>query len=473
VIGSVICATIFPASTWFYLHIAIGHLEYLPTMYMPLTVAMLWIGMQRQRILFLMIAGLLLALTLDEGGVYQCTRVLLLAGLLATYLAVANQSVWPIYSMVIFGVSSFGFGAIKLLPSWYDVMRLHPRPIADLEYNQISALLTGIFTRDQFWDRFAAGRPIPGANWAFFEWGNYISVVSAGLAALGIAIAPRRTLPWLLTGALFFMISIGGPYPWYPWAILHHLPLFSSERVPERCMMVFVFAVGAMAGFGADFLAQRLSWCGPILGTALVAVIVVDAWLVDRPNLNTPAETAPPRVFGESLQGSRLSGLPPGISYSPEFRQFWGSPWEMVGTSESNMGSLFCNEGMPDFYDISKRSVVGFNEAGYFGEQFMVRPGSVVLDHWTPNDLTYDVDTPADNMIIVNQVFDSNWRVVEGHGEVVSAGGMIGVRLPPGRQHLRLAYRSPAFMLGAIVTFFTCIAAIIIWRRETIFGWDV
>ncbi len=86
-IGSILCAAIFPASTWFYLHLAIGHLEYLPTMYMPLTIALLWLGIQRQRILFLMLAGLLLALTLDEGGVYQCTRVLLLAGLLAIYLA--------------------------------------------------------------------------------------------------------------------------------------------------------------------------------------------------------------------------------------------------------------------------------------------------------------------------------------------------------------------------------------------------
>jgi uncharacterized membrane protein YfhO len=83
------------------------------------------------------------------------------------------------------------------------------------------------------------------------------------------------------------------------------------------------------------------------------------------------------------------------------------------------------------------------------------------------------VDTPADNTIIVNQVYDSNWKIVEGKGEVISAGGMIGVRLPPGRQQVRLAYRSPAFMLGAIVTFFTCIGAIVLWRKQTLFGWDV
>jgi hypothetical protein len=468
VIASIVCATIFPASSWFYLHIAIGHLEYLPTMYMPLTIAMLWLGIQRQKPLFCMMAGLLLALTLAEGGVYQCTRVLLLAGLLGLYLTIANKSLQPVWAMAIFGLSAIGFGAIKLFPCWYDVMRIHPRDIAELEYNQLSALLTGIMTRDQFWDRFAAGRPIPGANWAFFEWGAYVSVVSAALAAIGIITSPRRVFPWFLTAALFFVISIGGPEAWYPWAILHHLPLFSSERVPERCLMGFVFGVGVIAAFGADFITRRLGFFGGVVAASLVAVIAVDAWLVNRPNLNTPAETAPPKVFGEALQGARLSGLPRSVSYSPQFRQFWGSPWEMVGTSESNMGSLFCNEGMTDFYDFTRRSAVGFNEAGYFGEQFLVHPGSVVLDRWTPNALTFDVDSPTDNLLIVNQVYDSDWRVVEGSGEVIFAGSLIGVRLPPGRQHLRLAYRSNAFRLGALVTFVTFIVAIVVWRRESL-----
>jgi len=466
IVASIVCATIFPASSWFYLHIAIGHLEYLPTMYMPLIVAMLWLGIQRRGLMFCMIAGLLLAMTLAEGGVYQCTRVIFLAGVLALYLAIVNRSGWPVWAMTIFGLSAIGFGAIKLFPCWYDVMRIHPRPIAELEFNPISALLTGIITRDQFWDRFAAGRPIAGAAWAFFEWGAYISVMSAALAAIGVVASFRRSFPWLLIGLLFFVISIGGPQPWYPWALLHHLPLFSSERVPERCLMGFVFGIGVVAAFGADFLTRRLGIAGVILTSVLIAAIAIDAWLVNRPNLNTPAETAPPSTFGEALQGARLSGLPISVSYSPQFRQFWGSPWEMVGASESNLGSLFCNEGMTDFYDTSRRSVVGFNQAGYFGEQFLVRPGTLVLNRWTPNALTFDVDTPADNVLIVNQVFDSNWRVVEGSGEVTSEGGMIGVHVPAGRQHLRIAYRSRAFTLGLMITVLTWIIAVVVWRRE-------
>lgn len=465
-VGSVACASIFSASSWFYLHIAVGHLEYLPTMYMPLTLAMVWLGAQRHRLLPWVVAGLLLAVTLGEGGVYQCTRVMIFASLLALYLAIANRSLWPIWGMAVFGLSSIGFAAIKLLPCWYDVMRLHPRPIGDLEYNRAQVLLTGIFSRDQFWDRFAAGRPIRGASWGFFELGAYLSAAAMALASIGIVASPRRVLPWLLAGLLFFALSMGGPSPWYPWALLHHLPLFSAERVPARCLMGVILAVGVMAGFGTDFLSRRLGLFGAILGSALIAAAVVDAWIVNRPNLNTPAEAAAPRTFGEALEGSRLSGLPPTVSASPQFRQFYGSPWEMVGTAESNMGALFCNEGMTDFYDVSRRSVVGFNEPGYFGEQFLVHTGTMILRRWTPNVLDYDVDTPANNLMVVNQVYDPNWRVVEGSGKVVSAGGLVGVRIPPGRQHLKLAYRSLAFVAGLIITFLTSIVAVVICRRE-------
>jgi hypothetical protein len=465
--GRIACASIFPASSWFYLHMAVGHLEYLPAMYMPLTLALFWLGTNRHRVLPCLMAGLLLAITFGEGGVYQCTRVVILALLLSLYLAVVNRSLWPIWAMAALSFSSIGFAAIKLLPCWYDVMRLHSRPIGDLEYNHVRVLLTGIFTRDQFWDRFAAGRPIPGGRWGFFELGAYLSPAAAALVATGIGASPRKVFPWLLVGVLFFALSIGGPASWYPWSLLHHLPLFSAERVPQRCMVGFILAAGVIAAEGADYLSRRMELIGTALASALIVAAVVDAWFVNRPNLDTPAEAEAPRNFGESLAGTRLSGLPSTTSASPHFRQFYGSPWEMVGTAESNMGAVFCNEGMTDFYDITRRSVVGFNQAGYFGEQFLNRPGSVTLRRWTPNILSFDVDTPTSNLLMVNQVYDPNWRIARGSGETVSAEGLIAARLPLGRQHLVLAYRSPAFTVGALITLVTSMIAIVFWRLDT------
>jgi len=463
-LGGLTCASVFSASSWFYLHIAVGHLEYLPAAYMPWIAFLVWQGIQRQKLLPWVLGGLLLAITFGEGGVYQCVRIVLLVWVLSLYFAVVGKTLEPIKGMVVLGVFSTGFAALKLLPCW-DVMQLHPRQINELENNDAWVLLVGLFTRDQSWGRLAVddsqvGLPI----WGFFELGTYVSPVAVALAVLGLSSSPRRALPWLLLAVLFFSLALGGPEPWYPWALIHQLPVISSERVPSRFLMGVTLPVGVIAGLGADFLARRHKPLGAILAAGLLFVAIVDAWKVSRPNLDSPAERAAPTSFGQALGDAKLSDLPPEVSPSPQFRQFFGSPWEMVGANISNLGAVYCNEGM-DFSDLDKRSVLGFNQPNYFGEQHLAGPGSITVQQWTPNAISYEVDTPVDNVMTVNQNYDANWRLVEGKGEVFSEDGLIAVRLPAGAQHLRLAYRSYSFSAGAVVTLVTSIAALILWRK--------
>jgi hypothetical protein len=251
---------------------------------------------------------------------------------------------------------------------------------------------------------------------------------------------------------VLFSLAIGGPRPWCPWALLHRLPVLSSERVPIRLLIAFTLAVGVIAGLGANFLAQRRKPVGAIVGSALLLAAVFDAWLVSKPNLRAP-----------------VAGEPPSVSASTQFRQIFGSTWDMLPTAMSNTGALHCNEEL-DFHDVLRMDVIGFNEPGYFGEQYLVRPGSVTPRRWTPNALSYDVDTPSSNVLVVNQNYDANWRLVEGEGEVFSEGGLIGVRIRAGRQHLKLIYRSYLFLAGAAVTLVTFIVGLALWRRAHLAG---
>lgn len=269
------------------------------------------------------------------------------------------------------------------------------------------------------------------------------------MAALGIAFSPRRCFPWLLAAVLFFTLAIGGPKPWYPWPLLHRLPIYASERVPSRFLMAFMLPVGVIAGFGADVISGCLKPLGVIVSLVLVIAAVVDAWTVSRINLAVAVERDAPAL----TMSTRA------------FQQFWGSPWEMVWTNLDNRGAVFCNEGL-DFYDVSRRGVVGVNEPGYFGEQFLIRPGALSLRRWTPNELSFDVDTPASNVLVINQVYDPNWLVASGKGEVVAYSRMLGVSLPAGAQHLELAYRNSRFRIGVAITLLTCIAALLFWRID-------
>jgi len=107
--------------------------------------------------------------------------------------------------------------------------------------------------------------------------------------------------------------------------------------------------------------------------------------------------------------------------------------------------------------------VIASNQPGYRGEHYLLGPGSLVGRRWTPNALSYDVVTPVANVVVINQNYDTNWRLARGRGEVFSQGGLIAVRVPAGGQHLRLVYRSNAFLVGAAISLLTAVITLALW----------
>jgi hypothetical protein len=384
------------------------------------------------------LAGLVLAIMFGEGGVYQATQAGMLAALIAIYLALARRSLWPLGAMMVVALFALGFAAVKLLPSW-QLMRLHPRPIEELEYTPAGTLIRGLFARNQYYDRQRL------EAWGFWELGAYLGPIAAGLALLGVISSPRRAGPWMLAAALFFILAIGGPRAYFPWALLHHLPIFSWERMPERFLILFVLVAGVMAAYGADFLARWRPPFGAILALALVGAAVADAWQVSSPNMHAPVD------------GDLVVGAP-----APHFVQVYEDPWSMLTLAMANKGALHCNEEL-DFHDVSTMKVIASNRPGYRGEQYLLGPGLLAPRRWTPGALSFDVVTPAANLLVINQNYDANWRVVRGRGEVFSQGGLIGVRIPAGGQYLRVAYRSYAFLLGAAISLATGLLTLVMW----------
>src|SRR5207248_1751477 len=153
-----------------------------------------------------------------EGGLYEPSQGMILASVLVLWFAVAGKTPRPLAGLLVMGLFALGFGAIKLLPS-AQLMRLHPRPPQDLQSSAVLALLKGLFVCHQFYDRLRI------EDWGFWEVGAYLSPAAAIMAALGMLGAPRRAAPWILAAALFFVLALGGPRPWFPWALLHHLPI--------------------------------------------------------------------------------------------------------------------------------------------------------------------------------------------------------------------------------------------------------
>jgi len=92
------------------------------------------------------------------------------------------------------------------------------------------------------------------------------------------------------------------------------------------------------------------------------------------------------------------------------------------------------------------------------------------LVRWTPNALTFRVDTPAPTVLVVNQNYDRSWKLVEGAGSVIDQGGLIGVRVPAGIERVVLGYRDWSVALGALISLATVALAVRIARRELMGG---
>jgi uncharacterized membrane protein YfhO len=120
-----------------------------------------------------------------------------------------------------------------------------------------------------------------------------------------------------------------------------------------------------------------------------------------------------------------------------------------------------CNDPLSRVWNVH-----GFEESSYRGEQYLLGAGTLTLTRWTPNALSFEVDVPSLTVLVVNQNYDPNWRVISGRGEVFANAGLIAVRIPAGRQELTIAFHNRAFMIGLPVSLLTVIAGLVVGWAE-------
>jgi uncharacterized membrane protein YfhO len=134
----------------------------------------------------------------------------------------------------------------------------------------------------------------------------------------------------------------------------------------------------------------------------------------------------------------------------------------MLLANWANMGAATCYE-----YTFIPINVTGFNQASYRGEYRLVGHGNYELVRWTPNALTFMVDSDSAAMLVINQNYNRSWRLSRGHGQVVNYRGLLAVKMPPGRQLLTLSYRSEQFFAGlavAAVAILLAAGLTVLWR---------
>lgn len=438
-IPAIVGAVVFPSSSWLYLHLSVGHLNFLSVFYIPWIAALLLISIKRRKLLPAAVGGLICALTLTEGN-YAFVYAAIIIGSVASMLALLSLKVWPLIYGLVIGLFGLGFGALKLIPMSQQ-LTLYPKHPFGLE--TLNTRLISIFLLSRQQDLYSP----TGAEFMFVEYGAYVFIFFGALSIVGLVSRPVRALPWLVPALIFFLFARGYTGDYSAVFILRYLPMGGNAGLTGRYLIPFVFCVGVIAALGADFLYSKFGSWGRALTLALIGLGILDSWLVGPPNLRY--------LFNGDIAQ---------IAPSSEFRQYWvPNPSIQTEIAQANMGSVNC-QGYG--YNAIPEDAVGYNQPGYRGEYYLLGVGTVRQTLWTPNRLRYEVDVPAATSLIVNQNYYPGWRLARGEGQLYAEKGLIAVRVPPGRRQIEVVYAPQHILLAFGVTMAALAALVLIWRKE-------
>jgi hypothetical protein len=373
-------------------------------------------------------AGLTIALMVYWGGIYPLPHTALLLSGYALLLALFGKGSRPLLVMAIAGPVAILVSGPKLF-AVLDHMRDVPRLIESKEVIGLAELVVMLTDPTQ---RYGS-RPVrtPAYNW--HEWGIYVGAGGLLLLVLAVVFAHgKREYALKILGLLCLLLGLGAFHRNAPWALLHELPVFSSQHVPSRFHYPMLLLLGAafvaMAGRIVDPILRQRPWVDALL-LVPVTLFMLDLVRVSR----VPFEQAfwmraPDKIEERAIFEHRTH---PPVHY---VRRDWAPP--MLLSMMANTGVIKCYGIDPNFVPGAK----ALDAEGYRGSAHVDQgEGDAELVEWSPNRARVVVTgaTPG-ALVVYNMNYDPSWRA---NGEpALDFEGRVAYRLAPGENEVTFRY---------------------------------
>jgi hypothetical protein len=475
----VLGATVMAACGFMSEHIGGGHLSFTPLLFLPL---ILWALRRALRdVRYAILVAALLALADIEGGTYPVPLMV---------AAVAFESLARLGSAVdrralaralpVVGVLFVLFAGVRMVPV-LSYLREHPR---------LMPLDDGISLREafEFWTTRVHGRGVAGHPYVWPEYDDYVGVVPVALMLAGAAIAifarrpdtrrrERRIDLVLFVGLVWCALgNISGPSL---FGFLHKIPIYASLRVPSRFLGPATVGLGLLAVGALSAARGAVERRGPRAGarwTLLVAELVLVAYVAVDMCLTNQS------VVQQGIDPV-LPAVQPATAGADFFQNSGASYGRYPTFPVAGFGTRSC------YAPLEWKPAPGIADGRV--AQAWVEPstaGTVKQSSWSPNEITLDARLDAAATVIVNQNYETGWRLEHGAeqgtvGAFVApqkrfwdvrsrprelpakgAIGLLAVRLPPGVHHLVLRHRPTGFYLGLLLSILGVALAILLAR---------
>ena len=235
-------------------HLTGGHLVWAPYLYFPL--AILFWRRAEHDLRHAVGLGVVVAWSMHEGGTYPLPHLALLL-----FLETLTR-LWPVKRLLpiaraaaVVAVVGLGLGASRFLPV-LDQLHWHTRHVG-VEHDR----MTWQTLKDVFLAR-NHGRDVPGQEYAWTEYGDYLGPIILALAVVGIFLGGLENAWLLVLLVISLALMLGHQGRWAPATILKvYVYPFKQMRVPSRfdaCATVFLAAYAGIAVDRLSALASRL-----------------------------------------------------------------------------------------------------------------------------------------------------------------------------------------------------------------------
>lgn len=441
------------------LHLAVGHNNFLPAFYLPLQLFWFVRAIQRGMVRDALLAGMLLALMVYEGGAHIMPMAIAGLGACGVVAAIGAREWRPLLLLVALVASGCAFAAPKLLPialltrsvSFFDARTVTGHP--DLMTREMLArtYLDGDQDRSLRFDQQRHG---------WYEYGNYIGTLAAlAIVASIIWIFTARQLPAREIGAalalgtmLLFAMSAGEFSSWAPASLAAHVPLFSSFRIPSRYTFVAVLLGAATAGWALHAIGVETA-LGPRarLFVATVCLLgTMDLFVRNSAQLEGSFRYEPFDMRFHVLDGPRT--LDTDYNSDP-YRS--GSP--MFRALMHDRSFYQCYEGLQLTHTADATHPLVFSDGDT----------KIFATTFTPNRVEFTVAVGYESAkVFLNQNWTEGWRSTAG--EVTNKGsGKPTVTLAPGQAgKVAFIFAPPGLAIGVVLFFLAVAGSALGWRRR-------
>jgi hypothetical protein len=440
------------------LHVAVGHMTFLPYFYLPWVLWLFVAALSSGAFRYATGAAALLALAVWNGGVIIVVMAMVALGIFAASAALCRRDWRPIVMIGFVAALMVLASAPKLLPALIfaadprkvDIRAFPPGP----DVMSLQMLLTTFLEPFQF-RRMRIG----GMKYGWHEYGNYLGTVAILLAAGSVVSALTRIRErdqWLgvslsATTVVLLLIAIGDFGALAPYSLLRLLPGISDLRIPTRYLLVFtVFAaatIGWSIGSRGNGVAARPS---PQIAVVLILATAILVYCNRTLVMNVFPFTPPAQklTIGARSPAPAIDAVTDGFALD--------SP--MLRALLDNRAVLQCNEPLQLPGNVDPGRPVIFSDGDAAISRLRFDPSRIEFGVTTRN-------APA--RVFMNQRYVAGWSSTAGPVGIDPATQLPYVTIPPmaaGTYAFSFVPKGLAAGLAALVMGLVVAAAT--WRRR-------